>query len=140
MTLEEITALMDRFERGGCTALRLSMQDVSLELEKAPAASGEAVPGNAAPAPAAPADGSQALTAPLVGTYYAAPAPGEPPFVQAGDRVEKGRTVCLLEAMKAMNEVPAPCDLVVTELCLEDGALVEFGAPILRYRPCSGGC
>ena len=74
------------------------------------------------------------VRAPLVGTYYAAPGPGEPPYVQVGDRVEKGRTLCIIEAMKTMNEIPAPCDLVVEELLEEDGALVAYDAPMVRYR------
>ena len=69
-----------------------------------------------------------------MGTFYAAPAPGEAPFVRVGDRVAKGQTVCLIEAMKTMNEVPAPCDLLVEEILAANGALLEFNAPILRYR------
>ena len=74
------------------------------------------------------------ITAPLVGTYYAAPSPGAAPFVSVGDQVKKGQTVCLMEAMKMMNEVTAPCDCVIEALLQEDGALVSFGAPLLRYK------
>ena len=56
------------------------------------------------------------------------------PFVQVGDHVKKGQTVCLMEAMKMMNEVQAPCDCVIEEILQEDGALVSFGEPLLRYR------
>lgn len=137
MTNEEIFALMDRFERGSCASFKLTMKDFSLELGKtgtAPAAP-LAVPVGAAPAaPAAEQPEGLFVTAPLVGTYYASAAPDQPPFVKAGDRVKKGQTVCLMEAMKMMSEVPAPCDLVVEELLRADGELVAFGDAILRYR------
>lgn len=136
MTNEEIFALMERFEAGACTTFKLSVKDVTLEMSKAPAA---AVPVMAA-APemvsaAAPRQPEGLfVTAPLVGTYYSAAAPDQPPFARAGDRVKKGQTLCLLEAMKMMSEVPAPCDLLVEELLRTDGELVGFGDPILRYR------
>ncbi len=137
MNQEELFALLDRFERGSCTQLKLSMKDVSLELSKLGSAVQAAPAARAgAPAAAAPAEAPEGcvVTAPLVGTYYAAPGPDQPPFVKVGDRVEKGRTLCLLEAMKMMSEVPAPCDLEVEALLCENGQMVEFGAPILRYR------
>ena len=93
------------------------------------------------PAPAAvstaprEADG-EAITAPLVGTFYAAPAPDQPPFVSVGDRVKKGQTVCLIEAMKMMSEVPAPCDCIIEAVLKENGELAAFGEPLLRYKPC----
>ena len=79
-------------------------------------------------------DRGKCITAPLVGTFYAASAPDAAPFVQVGDHVKKGQTVCLMEAMKMMNEVQAPCDCVIEEILQEDGALVSFGEPLLRYR------
>ena len=69
-----------------------------------------------------------------MGTYYAAPAPGQPPFVSVGDRVKKGQTVCLIEAMKMMSEVPAPADCVVEEVLGRDGEAVGFGEPLFRIR------
>ena len=139
MDKNELFELMDRFGRSGIQRMRLEDGDFRLELEK-PAPVG-AVPAAAAAAPqAAPAAEAPAepeglcIRAPLVGTFYAAPAPGEAPFVRVGDRVAKGQTVCLIEAMKTMNEVPAPCDLLVEEILAANGALLEFNAPILRYR------
>ncbi len=139
MDKNELFELMDRFGRSGLQRMRLEDGDFRLELEKpAPVV---AVPAAAAAAPqAAPAAEAPAepeglcIRAPLVGTFYAAPAPGEAPFVRVGDRVAKGQTVCLIEAMKTMNEVPAPCDLLVEEILAANGALLEFNAPILRYR------
>ena len=77
-----------------------------------------------------------AITAPMVGTFYAASAPEQPPFVKVGDRVRKGQPVCLLEAMKMMSEIPAPCDCEITAVLKENGALVSFGEPLFRYQPC----
>ena len=74
------------------------------------------------------------IAAPLVGTYYATPAPDQPPFVAVGDTVKKGQTVCLIEAMKMMSEVPAPCDCVIEEVLKASGELVAFEEPLFRYR------
>lgn len=76
------------------------------------------------------------ITAPVVGTYYAASAPQNPPFVVAGDRVYKGQTVCMMEAMKMLSEIPAPCDCVIEEILKADGELAEYGEALFRYRPC----
>ena len=98
-----------------------------------PAAGVPPAPAPAAPA-AAPAPEGKCITAPVVGTFYMAPAPDQPPFVQVGDKVQKGQTVCLMEAMKMMSEVKAPCDCVIEAILQEDGALVSFGDDLIRYR------
>ena len=72
----------------------------------------------------------------MVGTFYAAPAPDAPPFVQVGTRVKKGEPLGLLEAMKMMSEIPAPCDCEITAVLKENGQLAAFGDPLFRYRPC----
>ena len=137
MTNEELYALMDRFERSSLATLKLTQKDFSVELGRAAAVS--AAPVQAPVSAAAPAQekapAGHFVTAPLVGTYYASASPDQPPFVKVGDRVKKGQTVCLLEAMKMMSEVAAPCDCVVKELMQDDGALVAFGDAILRYEP-----
>ena len=144
MINQEIYDLMDRFQRSTIHSMKLSTQDVTIEFAKAPVA---AVPVQAAPAAAAvaaPASDAQApaqpelpaISAPLVGTFYAAPAPDQAPFVAVGDRVKKGQTVCLIEAMKMMSEVPAPCDCVIEEVLKANGDLAAFGEPLFRYRPC----
>lgn len=137
MTNQEIYDLIARFDNSGLQKLKLSQRDFQIELEKA-------VPGAAAVSamvPAAPADAPKAaeapaVTAPLVGTFYAAPAPEQPPFVTAGDRVKKGQTVCLIEAMKTMIEVPAPCDCVIEAVLKANGELAAFGEALMRYQPC----
>lgn len=75
------------------------------------------------------------VTSMMVGTFYAAPAPGEPPFVQVGDRVRAGQTLCIIEAMKTMNEVEAPANGEITEILVENGQPIEFGQVLMRLRP-----
>ena len=137
MTNQEIFDLIACFDRSGLTSLRLTRQDVTIEMAKGGAAVPAAAPAVSAPAAAAaPEPEGQVITAPMVGTCYAAPGPDQPPFVQAGDRVTKGQTLCLMEAMKMMSEVTAPCDCVIREVLLKNGELAEFGQPLFRYQPC----
>ena len=91
----------------------------------------------AAPAPAADERPSTwyLVTAPMVGTYYEAPAPGEPPFVKVGDEVAAGETLCIVEAMKLMNEITAEEMGTVREVCLEDATPVEFGTVLFYVEP-----
>lgn len=139
MTNQEIYDLMARFDGSGLQRLKLSQGDFKIELEKAaPVVTAAPIPAPAAPAaaPGGKAEEAPVISAPLVGTFYAAPAPEQPPFVQAGDRVEKGQTVCLIEAMKTMIEVPAPCDCVIEEVLKAGGELAAFGEALMRYKPC----
>lgn len=80
-----------------------------------------------APAPTAPQQTGTPLTSPMVGTFYRAPSPGAAPFVKVGDTVKKGQVVCIIEAMKLLNEVEADMDGTVKEVCVENGQPVEFG-------------
>ena len=140
MTNPEILELIDRFEAGSTARLKLTTSAYTLELEKpgaAPAASSPAaVPATATAKPAAKASADETICAPLVGAFYAASAPDAAPFVRVGDHVRKGQTVCLLEAMKMMSEVPAPCDGVITAVLKQNGELAAFGEALFRYQPC----
>ena len=82
-----------------------------------------------APEPAAPA--GDEVKAPMVGVYYAAPAPGADPFVRVGSKVKKGETLCIIEAMKVMNEVAAESDGEVLSINAKDGELVEYGSCLM---------
>lgn len=87
----------------------------------------------AAPAASAPvASGATEVCAPMVGVFYVAPSPGAEPFVHVGSKVKKGETLCILEAMKLMNEVVAECDGEIAEICANDGDLVEYGRVLFR--------
>lgn len=108
-----------------------------------PAAPAAAVAAPAAPAapaaepvaptaPAQVASGATEVCAPMVGVFYVAPSPGAEPFVRVGSKVKKGETLCILEAMKLMNEVVAECDGEIAEICANDGDLVEYGRVLFR--------
>ena len=75
------------------------------------------------------------ITSPMVGTFYRAPAPNEPSFVNVGDRIRTGQTVCIIEAMKLMNELESEVSGEVLEILVENGQPVEFNQPLLRVVP-----
>jgi len=75
------------------------------------------------------------VTAPMVGTFYRAPAPGEPAFVEVGSRINVGQTVCILEAMKLMNELESEVGGEVVEILVDNGTPVEFGQVLMRVKP-----
>ena len=145
MTPQELHTLMQQFEGTALTRLEYEEHGTRVVLQKGEATTGTAAPAAPASVPAAapPPPPPQAqtaaaagslLTAPLVGTFYAAPAPGAAPFAAPGTAVKKGDTVCVLEAMKMMNDVPAPFDCVIEEVLLSDGALAGFGDGLFRVR------
>ncbi|MBK1990487.1 acetyl-CoA carboxylase biotin carboxyl carrier protein [Sphaerospermopsis aphanizomenoides BCCUSP55] len=75
------------------------------------------------------------VQSPMVGTFYRAPAPGEAPFVEVGDRVRSGQSVCIIEAMKLMNEIEAEVSGQVMEILVQNGEPVEYGQPLMRINP-----
>lgn len=155
MDSKRLAEIADVMEDRGLTRVRVEEPDgTAVELERASAAQPVAVPmpmpsAMAAPvaapaaAPAAPEPAAQApaavpepkgveITAPMVGVFYAAPAPGDEPFVHVGSKVKAGETLCIIEAMKVLNEVTAEADGEVLEICVADGDLVEFGSCLMR--------
>ena len=102
------------------------------------------LPSGVPPAESAPADGTRAagaatafkeIMSPMVGTFYKAPEPGAEAYVRVGARVTTGQTVCIIEAMKIMNEIEAEVSGVIREVCLEDAQPVEFGQVLFRVDP-----
>ena len=85
--------------------------------------------------PAPPDDGLVTIEAPMIGTFYRAPAPGAPPFVEVGATVEPHTVVCIIEVMKMMNSVPAGIAGTIVEVCPENAHPVEYGQPLFRVRP-----
>lgn len=85
----------------------------------------------------APADDSKLLLikSPMVGTYYSAASPESPPFIKVGDQVGPETTVCIIEAMKVFNEIPAECSGKIVSVLVESGEAVEFGKPLFRVEP-----
>ena len=135
MTNQEIFEMMSRFESSGLRAMKVTRGDCTLEMERGSAAPA-LQPSAAAAAPAPEKQEEPAVTAPLAGVFYAAAEPGGKPFAAVGDRVRKGDTLCLMEAMKMISEIVAPCDLTVTEILKGNGELAAYGEPLVRYRPC----
>ena len=86
------------------------------------------------PESASPAASGKFIKSPIIGTFYAAAAPGKPPFVSAGDKVTKGQVVCILESMKLMNEITSEFDGTVAEVLVNDGEAVEFDQPLIRVE------
>jgi acetyl-CoA carboxylase biotin carboxyl carrier protein len=156
MALDRIKDLLELMKRHELTELELKEKGFSIRLVKsspagtsgpatvvvsgghpgtAPplAANTEAEPGKAA-AGAVP-EGLQEITSPIVGTFYRAPAPDADPFVEEGSRVDPDTTICIIEAMKVMNEVKAEITGTISRVLVENGQPVEFGQPIFLIEP-----
>jgi len=125
---------MERFAASGLTALEWENKGERVALRREQSLSAAAVSTPSAAALAEEEEPGETVSSPLVGVFYAAPAPEEPPYVTAGAQVKKGDTLCLIEAMKMMSEVPAPADCVVEEILAQDGEAVGVGAPLFRVR------
>ena len=132
--VRELISLMGK---GGISELDLTSGDVSIRLRGAaaalalPASSSSAGSGDSVTAPQAEDEG-HIITAPMIGTFYSAPSPGEDPFVQIGDEVEVGQVIGIIEAMKIMNEIIADKPGVVAECMVENAQAVEYGSPLVR--------
>lgn len=154
MKFEEIKELIEIFGESALSQLKIKEKDFSIELGKAeaggvsvnmPAEVRKELPATAPSltsttqsaeesAPAAASLSGELITSPMVGTFYAAPSPDSPPFVQAGDTVRKGQTLCILEAMKIMNELDAEYDCRILEVLVQDGEPVEYDKPLFRVE------
>jgi len=137
---EAIRALSELLDETGLTEIEVEHNGARIRVARAGAmAALAAAPAHPAPAPAAapaaatPAAGPQAgaVTSPMVGTVYASPEPGKPPFVKIGQQIKEGDTLFIVEAMKTMNPIPAPRSGTVKEICVENGSPVEFGQTLL---------
>jgi acetyl-CoA carboxylase biotin carboxyl carrier protein len=155
--LDWIRSLIDMVDGSGIDSLEISRFGTRVRLSKSPpmmvgAAVPRAEPALSAPPPAppppeaAPSENPTSggpepqsnlveVTSPMVGTFYRSPAPDAPPYVEIGDRVQKGQTLCILEAMKLMNELEAEVSGIVREICVENADPVEFGQVLFRIDP-----
>jgi acetyl-CoA carboxylase biotin carboxyl carrier protein len=152
-TLRELVELMDKFD---LTEVSLSHGEQKWRLRRgsqqapvlmgAPQAfaspmpamqpAGAQAPTAAAAAPAAEADDKLLkIVSPTVGTYYESPSPDDPPFVKVGSKVEPSTIVCIVEAMKVFNQIPAEMSGTVVEILVKNGDSVEFGQPLFKVRP-----
>jgi len=158
MELKDLFELVDKFEDSSLTELRIKTEDSSVVLKRggepqlpAPAApqqqaaqpaSGQA-PASAHPSHAggpevdgggAGAEDIEYITSPIVATFYRSPAPDAPPFVDVGSRAGVGDALCVLEAMKVMNELEAEFDLEIVRILVQNGEMVEYGTPIFEVK------
>ncbi len=142
MDTNEIKSLAEIMKNNGVTSLEIEDGKVKIKLERSAAAGAAA--GSAAPLsglsdhpaqePLPQEDPCTYITAPMVGVFYAAAAPGEPPFVKEGSIVKKTDTVCIIEAMKLMNDIAAECDGEICEILVKNGDIVEYGQKLFKVR------
>ena len=151
MNIRNIRALAQILESSGLTLLEVCEGEERIRLERTPAPQNVAVltdpkaviaqqqPAVAAGAPA-PEEAEGVVNfnnitevkSPMVGVFYAAPSPDAPPYVRVGDKVKKGDVLCIIEAMKLMNEIQADADGEIVDICAKDGDLVEFGQCLFK--------
>ncbi len=142
MNIEEMKALAEVIRDYELTVLEYAQGDTRIRLERSCACAGipmqAAVPGGSVTAARMPVEEKNdfnnlcEVKSPMVGVFYAAPAPDADPFVKVGDMVEKGQVVCLIEAMKLMNDITAPVSGRIVDICAQDGAVMEYGQTILK--------
>jgi len=157
MTPKELRQILQALVEHGVSELTLETPDYKLTVRRGGEAQAVAVPqvipapipapapvAEPAPAPVpveAPkpqeegCPGCVEVRAPIVGTFYRAPAPDAPPYVKEGDRVEKGQVLCIIEAMKLMNEIESEVSGIVKKILVENGEPVEYGQPLFLIQP-----
>jgi len=153
LDLIKIKQVVDLMKKSDLSEFEIQDQDFKLRIKRdlpgrAPAAAQAApvaaspvaaapAPAAAAPAPAAPAAADPSIklvTSPMVGTYYCTPSPENPPFVTVGSPIKADSVVCIIEAMKVMNEIQAEISGTVVECLVANGTSVEFGQPLFRVK------
>ena len=155
MDLEHLRAILTLVSESDVSEVEIEEEDLRIVVRKAPpaqvvqsyqvapaaapAAASAAAPAAAPPTPAAPAapaaPSGQEVRAPIVGTFYASPSPDAPPYVAVGDRVNKGDVLCIIEAMKLMNEIEAETSGTVREILVENATAVEYDQPLFIIEP-----
>lgn len=120
------------------TGLEITENDQKVRLERtAPVASVPTIPVEV-PTVGTPGKSENgdyiSVRSPIVGLFYAAPAENADPYVSLGDRVQKGQTLCIVEAMKLMNELSAECDGIIDKICVTNGQMVEYGTELFRIK------
>jgi len=155
-TMQEVKALVQAIEgtdvtslvwaRGGHKVVIRRGQPVAPVTQLVAHAAPVTAPVHAPPVPAAPAPAAAKpekpaekpgtlVTSPFVGTFYRAPSPDSPPYVDVGTKVKKGQVLCIVEAMKLMNEIEAEVEGKIAELLVQNATPVEFGQPLFRIEP-----
>ncbi|ENV07663.1 MULTISPECIES: acetyl-CoA carboxylase biotin carboxyl carrier protein [Acinetobacter] len=138
MDIRKIKKLIDLMIESDLQAIEVKEGDQSISLTRPTpvyaAAAVAAAPTVAAPAPAAKTPRGAVESSPMVGVFYAAPSPGEAPFVNVGQTVSAGETLGIIEAMKIMNPIEATKSGVIEEILVKNGEVIQFGQPLFRYR------
>jgi len=146
MDLRKLKTLIDLVSESAISELEITEAEGKVRIVKASAPAAPAAPVAAAPAPAAPAPALPAVAAaapevpaepaprsvksPMVGTFYRSASPGAKPFVEVGDAIKEGAPICIIEAMKIMNEIESDLSGKVVRILCENGQAVEFGQPL----------
>ncbi len=141
--MEDVERLVDLVRESGVGEIRVRQGEVEITVKARPEAPDQGLAPAAAgltgeilaPESSPERDGLHMVRSPLVGTFYRAPAPGEDAYVEVGDRVREGQTLCIVEAMKLMNEIPADVSGEVVEILAENSAGVEYDQPLFYLRP-----
>jgi acetyl-CoA carboxylase biotin carboxyl carrier protein len=154
MDLRKIKTLIDLLEQSGISELEVKEGEESVRIARHPPASAmplmqyappplaapapapaAAAPASAAPSAKAPVSKGHPVKSPMVGTFYRAPSPGAKPFVEVGQTVKQGQTLCIIEAMKMLNQIEADASGVITEILIENGQAVQFDQPLFMIEP-----
>ncbi|NOX53018.1 MAG: acetyl-CoA carboxylase biotin carboxyl carrier protein [Planctomycetes bacterium] len=153
--LEKLKALIEMMEEHGVTEVSLRRGEEHWRLRRGPQEGAQLMaPGGYVPVPAPsaspspppaasaepetkPAEEEEAvyIKSPTVGTFYSSPSPDDPPFVEVGSEVEPDTIVCIVEAMKVFNQIPAEVSGTIAEILVKNGDPVEYGQPLFRVRP-----
>ena len=155
MDIKEIRSLIDLMKKNGVAVFKMEREGFKITLKTSEATASHAfvtsqpvvaysepaaLPAASTPAPAAVTSAAPAtsggieIKSPMVGTFYSSPSPDAPPFVSVGQQVTPDTVVCIIEAMKVMNEVKAEISGTVTEICAENGKPVQFGQAMFRLK------
>ena len=139
MKIEEIRELAQIMKENGLGILELQEDGTNLRMEAASAAAPAAPAPAASAAPVATQDGTpvdfnnlKEVKSPMVGVFYQAPSPEADPYVHVGSKVKKGDVLCVIEAMKLLNEITADTDGEIVDVCVENGQLVEYGQVLFK--------
>ncbi len=147
LPLEDVGRLVELLAKSGVGEIRVRQGELEITVKAKPEApataaapavvsGGEVVVGpEVAPPVGSDLDGLHVVRSPVVGTFYRAPAPGEEPYVEVGDRVAEGQTLCIVEAMKLMNEIPSDVSGEVVEVLAQNAEGVEYDQPLFYVKP-----
>lgn len=144
MDFSKLKEFVDLAKEMGACQLEMQEGDKKFSVSFPTAASAapmmmyQSMPGSASPATSAQPsknDGLVEITSPFVGTYYSSPSPDSPVYVKKSDKVSKGQTLCIVEAMKIMNEIESEVSGEIVEICVENESYVEFGQVLFRVKP-----